>query len=292
MTITPVENTSVLKQPEPFLEVRVQELTINPSAIGLCVGYEVGEWRAAQFADHVMEWLPEFALTYSELLGIHSGNMVALMREAASKIYKTEKFRNRGEFGELFLHAAIRQVFGAIPAISKIYYKSARNDTVKGFDAVHVIATNEGFELWLGEAKFYSDINSAITDVVKELQTHTQRDYLRDEFVLISGKLDAKWPHAEELKKLLSPRTSLDEVFKRVSMPVLLTYDSPTIAKFHECSENYKKDFHDEIMAHHRTFSTKKLPKTLTIHLFLMPLETKKKVICELDKKLRIWQKV
>ena len=221
--------------------MRVQELTINPSAIGLCVGYELGEWRASQFADHVMEWLPEFALTYSEISGIHSGNMVTLMREAAGKVYKTEKFKNRGEFGELFLHVAIRQVFGSIPAISKIYYKSARNDTVKGFDAVHVIATNEGLELWLGEAKFYSEINSATTDVVKELQSHTQRDYLRDEFVLISGKIDSKWPYADGLKKLLAPGTSLDEVFKRVSIPVLLTYNPATVAKFRECTEDYHK---------------------------------------------------
>lgn len=281
-----------LKQPAPFLEVRIRELTINPSVIGLCIGYELGEWRASQFADHVMEWLPEFALTYSELTSIHSGNVVTLMREAASKVYKTEKFKNRGEFGELFLHASIRQVFGSIPAISKIFYKSAQNDTVKGFDAVHVIATNEGLELWLGEAKFYSDINKAITDVVKEIQGHTQRDYLRDEFVLISGKIDSKWPYAKELKKLLSPSTSLDKVFQRVSIPVLLTYNSPTVAKFRECSKDYEKAFREEILSHHGTFLSKKLPKTLTVHVFLMPLETKNKLVSELDKKLRIWQKV
>ena len=276
-----------LQQPEKFLEVRVHELNKNPSVSGLCVGYELGNWRASQFADHIMEWLPEFALTYSEVQGVHSGNMIALIREAARKVYKTNKFQNRGEFGEIFLHAAIRQVFGSLPAISKIYYKSARNETVKGFDAVHVVPSKEGLELWLGEAKFYNEINKAIRDVTEELKAHTERDYLRDEFVLISGKIDASWPYADELKKLLSPNTALDQVFKRACIPVLLTYDSPCISNHKECSEFYCTEFRQEIIAYHKTFSSKKLPTNITIHLILLPLEAKGKLISELNNKLR-----
>lgn len=279
-----------LQQPEKFFEVRVHELNKNPSVSGLCVGYELGNWRVSQFADHIMEWLPEFALTYSEVQSIHSGNMVALIREAARKVYKTKKFQNRGEFGEIFLHAAIRQVFGSLPAISKIYYKSTRNETVKGFDAVHVVLSKEGLELWLGEAKFYNEINAAIRDVTEELQAHIERDYLRDEFVLISGKIDANWPYADELKKLLSPNTSLDQVFRRACIPVLLTYDSPCISNHKEYSEFYNTEFQQEIIAYHKTFSSKKLPKNITIHLILLPLEAKEKLISELDNKLRGWQ--
>ena len=114
-------------------------MTDEPSVTGLCVGYERSEWRASQFADHIIEWLPEFALNHSELVDIKSGNSIRAIRRAALRVYQSEKFKQRGEFGELFLHAAIRQVFGSVPAISKIYYKSAINDTVKGFDAVHVV---------------------------------------------------------------------------------------------------------------------------------------------------------
>lgn len=281
-----------MEQPQPFLEIRVQKLELKPAIIGLCVGYELGGWRADQFADHIMEWMPEFALTYSEIEGIHSGNMVALMREAAKKVYASEKFKNRGEFGEIFLHAAIRQVFGSIPAISKIYYKSARNETVKGFDAVHVITGENGLELWLGEAKFYTNITSAIRDVVKELDEHMERDYLRDEFVLIGGKIDPRWKHAEELKKLLSPNTSLDQIFNRVCIPVLLTYDSECISKHNECSAEYCDNFHDEIMMHYASFSEKKLPANVTLHLFLLPLKAKKDLIKVLDSKLKGWQKI
>ncbi|MHB1516547.1 MAG: HamA C-terminal domain-containing protein [Acidiferrobacteraceae bacterium] len=270
----------------------MHDLSAKSSVTGLCVGYELGQWRAAQFAEHLMEWLPEFALTYTEIEGIHSGNMVALMREAAKKVYATKKFENRGEFGELFLHVATRQVFGSLPAISKIYYKSARNETVKGFDAVHVVNGARGLELWLGEAKFYDDIGRAIRDVIEELKAHSQRDYLRDEFLLITGKIDQRWPHADSLKNLLSSNTSLDQVFKSVSIPVLLTYDSPCVAKHRECTEDFVKDFHDEIIRHYDAFKLKELPKTMTIHLFLLPLELKTNLIAELDRKLRGWQEL
>lgn len=275
-----------MHQPEPFIEVRVQDLASSPSLNGLCIGYELGEWRKTQFANHILEWLPEFALTYSEIEGIHSGNMVALLREAAKKVYKTKKFENRGEFGEIFLHAAVRQVFNSLPLISKIYYKSARNETVKGFDAVHVVSGDEGLELWLGEAKFYSDIRRAIRDVVAELEAHMERDYLRDEFVLIAGKIDDETPHAAEIKRLLSPNTSLDEVFKRACVPVLLTYDSRCVANHSACSAEYCAAFEAETIASYEAFKGKELPTNVTIHLFLMPLQSKKDLIAVLDEKL------
>lgn len=57
--------------------------------------------------------------------------------------------------------------------------------------------------------KFYESVTYAITDVVQELEAHTRHDYLRREFAAIITKIDAKWPHADRLKKLLDPNTSL-----------------------------------------------------------------------------------
>jgi Cap4 SAVED domain len=127
------------------------------------------------FADRVITprgWLPEFALKHSELTDLNTGNAVQLVRDAAKRVYESKKFENRGEFGELFLHAAIRQVFDSLPAISKIYYETARNDTAKGFDAVHVVVSpaNE-LELWLGEAKFYNEVTRAVWAYLEKMDT-------------------------------------------------------------------------------------------------------------------------
>jgi hypothetical protein len=146
---------------EDFLEIRAQKIDVSPTLIGLCAGYEAGSWRAQQLVSHMMEWLPDFALTYEERRSFGTQNAVRRMRKAAHTIYKTEKFAKRGEFGELLLHIAIRQIFNTVPAISKIYYKDSSNDTVKGFDAVHVVVSEGSLELWLGEAKFYDNVTQS-----------------------------------------------------------------------------------------------------------------------------------
>lgn len=279
-------------KPDLFLTARVHNIDVQPSLSGLCVGYERGEWRAQQLADHVMDWLPEFALTASECAALGHQNATKLMRSAARRVYDSDKFHNRGEFGEILLHAAIRQVFDSLPAVSKIYYKAANNDTVKGFDAVHVIGPPDDLELWLGEAKFYNDISRAISDVVAELRTHLETDYLRDEFALIVNKIDPKWPHAEVLRKLLQPEVSLDELFQRVCIPVLLTYDSPCVSAHKACDATYAKAFEGEIIKHYATFKRRNLPTETRIHLFLLPLQQKETLVRVLDEKLNLWQQL
>jgi hypothetical protein len=278
--------------PEFFLEIIVHDITRTPGFTGLCAGYEQGAWRHDSFASHLMEWLPEFALNWAERKTIRDFNAIALIRRAADVVYTSEKYSKRGEFGELLLHVVMRQVFDTVPAISKIFYKSAQNETVKGFDAVHVVVNGDEIELWLGEAKFYDDINNAITDVSRELIEHTERDYLRGEFALITNKLDSKWPHSERLKKLISPNTSLDDVFSRVCIPVLLTYNSDTIAQHTSMSDKYREAVKKELLDFYDKFAKKDLPASLRIHLFLIPLGDKKLLVDELHKKLRAMQEI
>jgi hypothetical protein len=267
----------------------MQQLDLTPTLTALCAGYEGGEWRAKALADHMMEWLPEFALNYTERqnFGHHTG--VRLLREAAQRVYTTKKFENRGEFGELLLHIAARQVFNTLPAISKIYYKDADNDTVKGFDAVHVLATDQSLELWVGEVKFYDEINRAIRDVAEELGQHTTPGYLRREAAAITNKIDPTWPHADRLQKLLDPNTSLDEVFDAMVIPVLLTYNSDAVGAHDRICDEFDAAFQAEVATHHRTFCRKALPP-LRIHLFLVPLKDKQELLKHLDEGLRRWQ--
>jgi hypothetical protein len=281
-----------LASPDPFLEVIVHEVEIDPSLTGLCAGFENNEWRCEQLASHLMEWLPEFALDWAELQELSSSNAVQLLRKAANIVYTTDKYSKRGEFGELLLHAAIRQVFDTIPAICKIYYKSSANETVKGFDAVHVVSTDEQLELWLGEAKFYSDINSAITEVIKELEQHTQNDYLRSEFILITNKINPSLPHYDKLKKLIHPNTSLDTIFERTCIPVLLTYNSKTVGSYPDNKDCYIDEFKKEIEHYYESFKEKLLSDSLTIHLFLVPMEHKGKLVAALNERLKACQSI
>lgn len=273
------------RKPEPFFEVVVHDIGRIPGLTGASAGYEAGEWRNDAMADYIFEWLPEFALKYSDLEDLGSATAMRLIKRAAKTVYNTEKYDRRGEFGEILLHALIREVFGSQPAISKIYYKSAANETVKGFDAVHIVETDDELELWLGEVKFYKDIKAAIRDVLPELEAHTGRNYLKDEFILISSKIDPGWQHAEKLKKLISDRTSLDEVFKKVCLPVLLTYESNSVAAHEVAGDEFRNALRDELESVYAKFASKPLP-AVRVHLFLMPLEKKEPLVKLLHDKL------
>ena len=261
-------------KPEPFLDLIIHDKECCPGLTTAIGDYENGEWRHDEFAEYIVEWLPEFALKYSEVKDIGSATAVRLLKKAARTVYDTDKYDRRGEFGEVLLHALMREVFDSQPVVSKIYYKTATNDTVKGFDAVHVVEVDDVLELWLGEVKFYKSIGAAIRDVVQELQAHTKNDYLRTEFSLVSSKIDPAWEHAKEIEKLISKRTSLDKVFKRICVPVLLTYDSEAVCNFSEKSDECREAIEIEISEIHTEFSAKDLP-AVKIHLFLIPLGSK-----------------
>lgn len=278
------------KHPDPFLEVRVQTTALSPNVLAVCAGYELNEWRCTQLVSHLIQWLPVFALNHSDYEAIGGHNATQKTIEAAKALYKSDKYQKRGECGELLLHAIVRQVFGSYPAISKYFFKDSRNDTVKGFDAVHVVAADTKLELWLGEVKFYKEISGAISAVVDELEEHLDRDYLRAEFLTITNKIDPAWPLADRLKKLIHPQTSLDETFDAVVIPVLLTYDSEVIQGHKKVTDLFKTAFEKEILVHQATFAGKKLPTSVRVELFLFPLGSKEDLVKTFDERLKQWQ--
>jgi hypothetical protein len=278
-------NSTYRNKPEPLFELVVHDIARKPGFTVGDAGYENNEWRYKSIADYLMDWLLEFAMKYSTLEDVNSATAANMLNKAARTVYTTDKYGKRGEFGELLLHAFIRQTFDSEPAISKIYYKTSANDTVKGFDAVHVVENDNKLELWLGEVKFYKDANSAIKDVVEEIKDHTDHDYLRSEFILISGKIDDNWPHAQQVKRLMGERISLDKVFEQICIPVLLTYESNTISEHKVDSDLFKDALVEEVESLYKRFTSKPLPP-LKIHLFLIPLGDKSKLVDILNKKL------
>lgn len=274
----------------PFFKVIIHKDENIPDLHGICAGFEGLKWRKEQLVDHLFEYASEFALNYSEYIDLNGENAIAKIRQVAANIYKSKKFESRGEFGELLLHAIIRETYNTIPAISKIYYKDGPNETVKGFDAVHVIDLGETLELWLGEVKFYQDISSAMYSVIEELKQHIEVRYIKSEFIAITNKIDSKWSHSDKLKALLNPNTSLDDVFENTCIPVLLTYDSKILAKYNKSCKEYIDEITQELIQYHDKFCNDLGKFPVTVHLFLLPLNTKKELIECIDKKLRIWQ--
>lgn len=269
-----------------FFTVHCQDMQLDPRLRGVCAGYESGTWRAERLSRYLMEWLPEFCLSYSEHESIKGANAVSQLRAAAQTVYDTDKYDRRGEFGELLLHVLLREAVKTQPAISKIYFKDSVNNTVKGFDAIHVVDTPSGLELWLGEVKFYKDIGQAITDVAKELKAHFEDDYLKKEFLLITNKLDPAWSGTPKLKQLLHKNTSLDDVVSAIVVPVLLTYESTTTQGYTKASAEYAQKLTDELQKIHTRFKKANSVTHVRIELFLFPMVSKQDLLDQLHKRL------
>lgn len=299
----PTHRGARLGSQQPFLEVIVDDTTITPNLSGLCAGFELGEWRAHQLARRLFKDIVDFALSHSERQDFSSDTGMEMIGRAVRKIYTSEKYTSRGEFGELLLHVVLREVFRTQVAVSKIFFKDASNDTVKGFDAVHIAEEGDGLELWLGEVKFYNDLSRAIRDVRQELYDHLNSEYLRREFMAIESKIDSTWKHAPILERMLHEDVSLDEIFDNIIIPVLLTYDSAVVddrvtqlkrdphGSPSDTAEQYRVAFEAEVRKGWDKFVGAGLPARVQIRLILVPLHFKSVLIRALHERLVSWQR-
>lgn len=245
-------------------------------------------WRAEALAKHLIDWVLDFALRRDEREHLSPGRAVEAIRRAVKITFGNGN--DRGVPGEILLHAVCRQFFGSDTVISKVWFKTAANNTYHGFDAVHCVHMAGELQLWLGEAKFYSDLDDAMRSALADLRDHLAHDYLRAEFTLIASKIDDAHPHAGELRTLMHPNTSLDTVFDRLVVPVLVAYDSPAaIGHDHVCDE-YRADLEAEVRHAWAKFQRRlDTNVAVTVKLFLVPMAAKKALLDALDKELAPW---
>lgn len=280
---------------QKFFKIIIHKDNPAMTLLGICAGFENGKWRGKRLAENLFNCIPEFCLSYSEIHEVESIEWMDKMRKATAMIYSSEKYSKRGEFGELLLHYVLKDLYNTVPAISKMYFKDGANDTVKGFDAVHVIVNDKKtLDLWLGEVKFYKDAKQAIKDVIPEIKNHFEENYLKKEFIAISNKLDKNDPYYSNLSQLFSPNTSLDEVFEKLCVPVLITFNSNVIDKHDKFTNSYKEEMEAEMKTYSQKFKDlfSKLGISLEIHLFLLPLKTKETFVEMLNDKLNVWKQI
>jgi hypothetical protein len=242
-------------------------------------------------------------LTRSDAQKISSATQHALFVKAITRIYQTAKYKNRGEVGELLLHMVMRKFLAGKAVISRMWFKDAPNDTVKGYDGIFVTEGVEVrpdgqqvLELWLGEAKLFTDAAAASRAVLDELETHLSRDYLRTEFMAISDKVEDDWEHADEIRALLARTTSLDKVFERTVVPCFITFDSDLLSTHAASTEAYAAAMTAHLEEQWTNFKgrleRRDLPRQVRIHLILMPMNTKQKLLEEFDRRLKLWQQL
>lgn len=285
-----------LPLPETILELVIDHADeLLPSAT-FCAGFEDGAWRSSDLSGDLISWAADWILPAQELEGYNHATGTALLGKALSRVYKTIDYEKRGEIGELLLHIILRTFYGSSRLISRIYFKDAANDTVKGFDCAHIVDTgsNGELELWLGESKLYRDSYGAATAIYDELKIHLSRDYLRYEFAAITDKIPSDYPRREQIISLLSRKTSLDQTFKSVVVPIFISYDSVAASNHREGSEDYLADLKNEVMSNWDSLRSRyekwTLPRQIRAHVFFFPMNTKADLTSAFDGRLKAWQ--
>lgn len=84
-----------------FFKIIVHDDSSIPTLLGICAGFENGEWRGQRLADNLFNCIPDFCLSYSEVHEVDSTEWMDKLRKSVAMIYNSPKYKSRGEFGEL-----------------------------------------------------------------------------------------------------------------------------------------------------------------------------------------------
>ncbi|TWE05935.1 uncharacterized protein DUF1837 [Pseudomonas sp. AG1028] len=275
----------IIKYPDPLLEIRSCFLDA-PALISLCAGYEAGSWRSKALADHIFQWIPFVALDQESQLSLGAHNFLEMIERAAAHIYKTKKSSSRGELGEILLHLACVTNFNTFPILCKLILKTSSNDTVKGFDGIHVLAKESGIELWLGESKFYGDPKAAIREAVTSIKDHIVPAFMNTEKAMVVGHVGEGVPRRDEVLELFRKQTSLDRLFEIAVFPILIAYESKSVSSFDRLCDEYRVRVEEETIELRKYFfeCAKNIP--LKFQLIFVPIHNKQDVIAHFDKRL------
>jgi hypothetical protein len=277
-------------KPDPFLERVIFDDEDEPAGGAHCAGFELEIWRCDAFADHLIEWLPEYALPEEEL-DIHHGNIFVRLREAAYRVYTSEKYEKRGEVGEIALHAICRQFFDTVPISPRVFYKSSSNDVVKSFDMVHArYPGDEKLELWLGEAKLYKDAHAGVAAAIKSVREHLDADFLRKEKFLLGRQLSPKIPMRDRIVQLFKSQSSLDHLLAAAVFPICILANSGAVAASKKIDQEYLDKLSPELTTLTELVKRSGLTDRVRVLLLYVPLGDKDALLAKFHARLKALQ--
>ncbi len=311
MNITPFGSEKVIKQ-------QISEAELCTYLVGFDLndeGQKVYRWKS--LVKKIMSAMQEFAFGFHEGENTLNTETLEKIADSAKAIYKIDSFQKakdiyvnggfigddvedkylrRGEFGELILHLLLRDFHSTIPLLSKIYFKDSFGHTVHGFDAVHIQSDTK--TLWLGESKLYMDGKNGVKALVQDIKEHFVRDYLNDEFTIVSKKIKLfqELNDKEHWFSILDNSTKLSDQLESINIPLLCVYSSDNFNKHNdETLEQFLTDYQEEVINLKKHFDEKNdhpLKSNLNIILMLFPVKCKVELVKRLHNKLSLAQQL
>ncbi|XKM13254.1 DUF1837 domain-containing protein [Orbaceae bacterium ac157xtp] len=267
----------------------------NDFILSIINDFENGEWRYSKFKNFIWDNIAETALSHKEResLAYKSHSLLTLAAKNL-RLTETDDYGEGGELAEILLYGIMKEHYGALPVVPKIFYKQNAQDFAKGSDSVHiVIEPNENFSLWFGEAKFYNNIeNERLPRIINSVGNLLAPEKIRKENSIITNILDIELLELdsslkEKIKEALSLNESLDDLKKKINIPILLLHECSITANANLMTEEYKNEIKKYHLDRAQNYFSKQFTKLKDIfnyfeikfHLILFPVPCKDTIV-------------
>lgn len=231
-------------------ESTTPDLDKNDFLLSVINGFEDGKWRKSEFRKFIFDNIAQTGLSAEERDNLYSESPYTSLTESIKNLRLVDKDNGKdSEIAEIVLYGIMRYHYHALPVVPKIFYKQNPNDNAKGADSVHIVLDDQGdFSLWLGEAKFYNDIaDERLYDPIKSVFDTISTDRIKKENSIITNIRNLEYviidPNIrKKVQTILRRDTSIDEIRKRLHVPVLLLHECSKTNKATELTEAYLND--------------------------------------------------
>lgn len=258
--------------------------------------FEDGEWRYEKFQNFIGDNLASSALSAKERDAlISNGNFETMRVESLKKLRKSSAENNSegSELAEICLYGIMSRHYKALPIVPKIFYKQNSNDYAKGADSVHLVLNKNDYEIWLGESKFYKDIDKAFQAALDSVDSMLGTDKLKKENSIITNLAELKELKHEHLTEdmvsnilnTLDFKNSIDDFKKKLHIPIFILHECELTKSSTDLS-TYRKsliNIHEEKTNKYKKKMLAKLANIYNItdisfHLILFPIPEKERI--------------
>ena len=278
-------------------ESTTPDLDKNDFLLSVINGFEDGKWRKSEFRKFIFDNIAQTGLSAEERDNLYSKSPYTSLTESIKNLRLVDKDNGKGsEIAEIVLYGIMRYHYHALPVVPKIFYKQNPNDNAKGADSVHIVLDDQGdFSLWLGEAKFYNDIaDERLYDPIKSVFDTISTDRIKKENSIITNIRDLEYviidPNIrKKVQTILRRDTSIDEIRKRLHVPVLLLHECSKTNKATELTEAYLNDIKEYHLNRAQKYFESQNNKQkkenihgyehIQFHLILFPVPQKKDIV-------------
>ncbi|QND56596.1 HamA C-terminal domain-containing protein [Mesorhizobium huakuii] len=274
----------------------IEELkaAVNKRMLSLVNDYEDGQWRYSRFQSYLWDNIAQTALSQRERDALVGKSHTTLVASAKNlRLTDNDKVGQGSEIAEVFLYGIMKDHFGALPVVPKIFYKQNAQDNAKGADSVHIVIKDNEFSLWFGEAKFYNSLaDSRLDKIVLSVIESLRTDKLKKENSIVTNvsdiyHLDIDNDLRTKIIEAIQPKESIDTLKNKINVPIMLLYECQLTSTASIFDDAYRESliadqknraesyFKKQISASSAVF----MYEEIKFHVIFFPVPNKEKIV-------------